>query len=331
MRAIPGQCFAGRLPAMLVFTFVFCSCGGSKGPTPPALDDGEALLAVPGGHIWYRVTGTQGGTPLVLLHGGPGFSSYYLKPFEDLGGSRQVIRYDQLGGGKSDKITDTTMFTIGHFVQELDSLRAHLGLVKWHVLGHSWGTILALEYYGAHADHVASLIFSSPVFDAPAYEKRTRQLLATLPDSLQRQVRKAEASGRYDDPEYQNAIGQFYSLYVYRHPVQADLDSIFATMNAGIYMYMQGPSEFTITGTLKGYDATSFLSRITVPTLLTAGEFDEVGPDLVRGFAARIPKAQYVQFAGSAHMTPWDARDLNVSVVRDFLRTADSLSSHAGE
>ncbi len=102
-------------------------------------------------------------------------------------------------------------------------------------------------------------------------------------------------------------------------------------MNAGIYMYMQGPSEFTITGTLKAYDATSFLPQIKVPTLLTVGEFDEVGPELVRGFASQIPKARFVQFAGSAHMTPWDARDENVSVVRDFLRSADSLSLHSSK
>jgi proline iminopeptidase len=126
-------------------------------------------------------------------------------------------------------------------------------------------------------------------------------------------------------------MAQFYGMYVYRHPIQADLDSLFATMNQGIYLYMEGPSEFTITGTLKGYDVTSFLPSIRVPTLLTVGEFDEVGPELVRSFAAKIPGARYMQFAGSAHMTPWDARDENLRVVGDFFRSADSLSAHASE
>ncbi len=310
---------------------MLCSCAGKKGVTPPSLPVGENHLAVHGGNIWYRVTGTPGGTPVVLLHGGPGMSSYYLKPFEELGSDRQIIRYDQLGGGKSDKITDTTMFTIEHFVQELDSLRSHLGIQKWHVFGHSWGTILALEYYRAHGDHVASIVFGSPVFDIPAYAKRAKELLATLPDSLQQAVKRSEAAGKYDDPSYQNALGQFYGLYVYRHPIQADLDSTFATMNAGIYMYMQGPSEFTLTGTLKDYNATRFLPGITVPTLFTAGEFDEVGPALVQDFAARVPKSRYVQFSGSAHMTPWDAREENIKVVNDFLHAADSFSDRAGK
>lgn len=310
-----------------IMSLAMLLAGCAERPSPPAeaaLPPGEARLAVPGGRIWYRVSGSGQATPVVLLHGGPGLSSYYLKPFEDLGDDRVVIRYDQLGGGKSDRISDTTMFTIEHFVQELDSLRAHLGYQRWHVLGHSWGTILALEYYRVHPDRVASLTFGSAVFDIPAYERRAKQLLTTLSDSAQRAVRRAEAAKRYDAPDYQNAVNEFYGKYLVRHPVPADLDSTFATFNEAIYNYLQGPSEFTITGTLRPYDVTRFLPQITVPTLLTVGEFDEVGPELVKGFAARIPRARYVVLAGSAHLTPWDARDENLKVVREFLRSADS-------
>lgn len=307
----------------VILAVAACRGDRTRGPAKPAAL-GEGRLAVPGGRIWYTVSGTGSGTPLVLLHGGPGLSSYYLKPLADLGDDRQVIRYDQLGGGKSDTTSDTALFTIAHFVQELDSLRSHLGVAKWHVLGHSWGTILALEYYRAHPDRVVSLTFGSPVFDIPAYERRARQLVTTLSQPAQHSIRRAEATGEYDSPAYQNAINEFYGLYVFRHPVPADLDSSFASFNQGIYNYMQGPSEFTITGTLKQYDATPFLPQIGVPTLVTVGEFDEVGPDLVRGHAAQIPGARFEILAGSAHMTFWDARDANVRVVREFLRTADS-------
>jgi proline iminopeptidase len=299
------------------------ACSGER-RTGTQVATGEARLAVPGGTIWYNVSGTGAGTPLVLLHGGPGLSSYYLKPFEDLADDRLVVRYDQLGGGKSDTTSDTARFNIGHFVTELDSLRAHFGFPRWHVLGHSWGTILALEYYRTHPDRVASLTFGSPVFDVPAYERRARQLVSTLSDSAQRAIRTAETAGRYDSPAYENAINEFYALYVFRHPVPADLDSTFASFNQGTYNYMQGPSEFTITGTLKQYDATPFLPRITVPALVTVGEFDEVGPELVREHATRIPGARFEVLAGSAHITSWDARDANVSAVRAFLRAVDS-------
>ncbi len=315
---------------IFLVVFLFCSCSGNKESksTSPALTIGESHLVVPGGNIWYKVTGTGKGVPVVLLHGGPGGSSFYLKPFEDLGNDRQVVRYDQLGSGKSDVITDTTMFTIDHFVKELDLLRAHLGLSKWHVFGHSWGTVVALEYYRAYPDRVSSLTFGSLCFDIPAWVQSTKQLLASFPDSLQEAVLNAESTGNYDDPLYEEAMNQFYTKHVWgTNPVQADFDSLMATFNTDLYGYMWGPSEFTVTGTLKDYNATSFLPKIKVPTLFTVGEFDEINPDIVKEFAGKVIDSHFAVFAGSSHMTPWDARDENVKVVREFLNSVDSLNN----
>jgi proline iminopeptidase len=264
--------------------------------------------------------------PVILLHGGPGYSSFYLKPFEALGDDRPVVRYDQLGGGKSDRITDTTLFTIAHFVRELDSLRLHLGYAKVHLLGHSWGTILALEYYRVHPEHVASLTLASAALDIPTWERNARRLVGTLSDSAQRAIRTRERQGRFDAPDYQAALGEFYGKYVWRHPVQADLDSLMSTVNEAIYNYMQGPSEFTITGTLKQYDGTPLLKDITVPTLFTVGEFDEADPPTIKRFAQMTPGAQVVVLPGAAHLTPWDAREESIRTVRAFLRGADSSS-----
>src|SRR5262249_8503449 len=108
-------------------------------------------------------------------------------PFEDLGDDRPVVRYDQLGGGKSSKITDTTMFTIPHFVAELDSLRRALGDDKVHLMGHSWGTILAVEYYLAHPEHVASLTLGSAALDIPAWSAMPGAWLPPCPIRIRRQ------------------------------------------------------------------------------------------------------------------------------------------------
>jgi len=290
----------------------------------PTLGAGESMLPVPDGRIWYKKTGTGTGTPVILLHGGPGFNSFYLKPLEALGNDRPVIRYDQLGAGKSGPMTDTSLFTIAHFVRELDSLRASLGYEKVHVLGHSWGTILAYEYYKAHPDHVASIVFGSACFDIPAYEKRAASLIATLSDSAQKAIKLAESTKKYDAPSYQNAINEFYGKYVFRHPVEADLDSTMKLANEGIYNYMQGPSEFTFTGTLKPYNVTGELGAIKVPTLYTVGEFDEMGPELVRGFANKTPGAKYALIPGSAHITSWDNPAEMIKVVREFLASVDA-------
>ena len=291
-----------------------------------ALGPGEARMSVDGGEIWYKVSGTGTGMPVILLHGGPGFSSYYLKPLEALGDDRTVVRYDQLGGGKSSGLTDTTKMTIAHFVQELDSLRAHLGYDKAHFVGHSWGTILGLEYYRAHPEHVASLTLASAALDIPQWERHARSLLATLPDSMQKAVKVREAEKKFDAPDYQAALMAFYGKYVWLRPVQADLDSTMQQVNQGIYNYLQGPSEFTITGTLKSYDATPFLKRVKVPTLFTVGEVDEADPVTIRKQAAMLPGAKVVVIPGAAHMTTWDNPVAMLAAVRTHLRAQDSTA-----
>jgi proline iminopeptidase len=293
-------------------------------PMAPTLPPGEAFLAVAGGKIWYRVVGTGPGTPVILLHGGPGFSSYYLKLFERLGDDRKVVRYDQLGGGKSDRIADTTMYTIAHFVAELDSLRSHLGYDKVHILGHSWGTILGYEYYRAHPDHVASLTLGSAALDIPTWEKNAKRLLTTLSDSAQKAVAEAEKTKRYDSPGYQAADQEFFAKYVMLHPIPADLDSTMTQIAEGIYNYLQGPSEFTITGTLKTYNVVPQLKDIKVPTLFTVGSVDEANPATIKKQAALVPGAKVVVIEGAAHMTPWDNPDQNLLVVRDFLKGVDA-------
>ncbi|MEW6753923.1 MAG: proline iminopeptidase-family hydrolase [Candidatus Latescibacterota bacterium] len=313
--------------ALAVFGAAACSAAAAEASELAAprasIHTDSSRLAVDGGSIWYRVTGTGTGTPVILLHGGPGFSSYYLKSMEALGDDRLVVRYDQLGGGKSDRMVDTTKFTIAHFVAELEALRRHLGLQRVHVYGHSWGTILGLEYYRAHPEHVASLVLASAALDLPAWERNARRLLATLPDSMQRAVQVREAERNYEAADYQAALAEFYGRYVWRHPVPADLDSSMASFNPAIYGYMQGPSEFTITGTLKDYDAKPFLEEIRVPVLYTVGEFDEANPEIIGEHAALTPGARLVVIPGAAHLVQWDNPEANLRAVREFLREVD--------
>lgn len=301
----------------------------AAGAPAAALGPGEAYLAVPGGRIWYKKTGTGGGTPVILLHGGPGYNSFYLKPLEALGDDRPVIRYDQLGGGKSGPMTDTSQMNIAHFVRELDSLRAALGYGRVHLLGHSWGTILGFEYYRAHPEHVASLTLGSAALDIPIWERNARRLVRTLSDSAQRAIRVREAEAKFDAPDYQRALDEFYGKYVWRHPIEADLDSTIKTANMQIYNFMQGPSEFTITGTLKRYDVTALLHAIRVPTLYTVGEFDEADPATIRRFASLTPGAKVEVIPGAAHITTWDNPDVMLRVVRRFLREVDAAEPRA--
>ena len=284
---------------------------------------GEGMLEVDGGNIWYKVSGAGTNTPLVLLHGGPGYSSFYLKPFEELGNSRQVVRYDQLGAGKSDVISDSSLFTISHFVEELESLRIHLKVEKWNLLGHSWGTILAFEYYRKYPTRVSSLTLGSPCINMDAWEQSTNQLLETLPDSLKNAVLEADATGNYENPLYDSAITMFYDKYLWGvNPIEEEVDSIMSTANLDIYHHMWGPSEFSITGTLKGYDATPLLTDVDVPILFTVGEFDEIIPEMVEQMAS-INNSELVIFKGSSHLTTWGAPEESIKTIEDFISSSE--------
>ena len=319
--------------ALALVGLLVVGCTAEKTPKPPASDSavvaspalpsGEATLAVDGGNIWYKVSGSGSAIPVILLHGGPGYGSFYMKPMEALSTDRPVVRYDQLGNGKSDRLTDTTKMTIAHFVAELDALRAKLGYDKVHIVGHSWGTILGFEYYKAHPTHVASLTLMSAALNIPSWESNAKALLRKLPDSLQRAIATAEKTGKFEGPEYEAANNEFTSRYVVRHVRQADWDSTMKTAGMEQYMYFQGPSEFTIIGTLKRYDVSKELKNITVPTLFTVGEFDEANPATIRKQAATVAGAKVAVIDTAAHLTMWDNELQTVQVVRDFLKRVE--------
>ena len=308
--------------ATLLVVHVSALCAQASNANRPVLTDGSRL-AVPGGNIWYRVIGSGTGTPVILLHGGPGNPSVYLKSLEALGNERTVVRYDQLGAGYSDVVHDTSLFNIPHYVEELEQLRRHLGLQRVHLYGHSWGATLAVEYYRAHADHVASMILAGETLDLPAFAANVRQIFADMPDSLSRAVRQRAAGEAFDSLALQAALRQFRTHFT-RSPVDAEADSLTRLTNPQIASYMIGTSPFAPNGTLRQYTATPFLKEIKVPVLFVVGEFDVAGPDVVRRHANLTPNAKLVVIPNSGHHTQWDNLPATLAAVRSFLREADS-------
>lgn len=304
---------------LLTLLLVAMSVGGcqTKGPPP-----GEGQVAVPGGRVWYRVVGDGPGIPLVIVHGGPGASSYYLASLARLGVDRPVVFYDQLGAGRSDQPSDTTLWRIERFMAELDSLRRHLHLREVHLLGHSWGTMLATDYMLAKPTGVRSLILASPALSAARWEADADTLIATLPDSIQQAIAVHEADGSYAAPAYQTAVEVFYSRFLTLRG-GPDVDSTFAHFGADLYGYMWGPSEFTATGTLRTYDRTTRLDELHLPVLYTAGEFDEARPSTVAYYQSLTPGAEFSLIPGSAHLTTIDAPEAFADTVRRFLRDVE--------
>ncbi len=288
------------------------------------LKPSEGFIQVKGGRVWYKIVGEGNKTPILILHGGPGVPSYYLKPLAALSNERPVIFYDQLGCGRSDKIMDTSLLTIDNFVEELQTVKEALQLNDFYLLGQSWGTMLGVDYYLKHPEGIKALILSSPALSIPMWLKDADTLISTLSDSVQSAIRVNERDKTYDSPTYKLAMQIYYQLFVARKlPWSPDIDSSFAQMGVNVYNYMGGPSEFTMTGPLKDYDRTDRLKEIKVPTLFITGEFDEARPSTVKYYQSLVQGSKFELIEDAAHMTMQDNPEQNIKVIRSFLKDVE--------
>lgn len=285
----------------------------------------EGYVPVRGGRVWYKVVGSGGAIPLVTVHGGPGIPHDYLEPLEGLASERPVIFYDQLGAGRSDRSDDVSLWHNDRFVDELGRLIDALGLEQLHLLGQSWGTILATEYALRHPAKLASLVLASPVLSIPRFAAGGAALRAALPAKIRSVLDQHEAAGTTDSPEYATATMEFYGRHICRlDPWPDALMRSFSGLNSVIYSTMQGPNEFTINGIHKDYDVTARLSQIHLPTLFTSGRYDEVRPDDVAWYRGLVPGAELVVFEQSAHMAHMEETDAYLRVLREFFRRAET-------
>ena len=286
----------------------------------------EGYINAPGGRIYWARMGNGPGTPLIVIHGGPGSTSYGLKVWAALGNDRPVIRYDQLGSGKSDHPTDTTLFTVDRAVLELQALRDSLGLADVHLYGRSWGAQLVEAYMGSNPRGVRSVVLSSPLVTTAQWQHDADSLVKTLPDSVQQVIRTHEADHTTASKAYQDAMNEYYKRYVIREPRRSPADADSAARSHGdlVYQYMWGPSEFTATGTLKTFDATEWIKHLKVPTLFLAGEFDEATPASTEMFSRMVPGAEFKMIPHSAHATENDNPEVLIAEVRQFLRRVEA-------
>ncbi len=289
-------------------------------PAPPK----EGFIEVKGGKIWYRIDGEGDKTPVLLLHGGPGSSSFYLEPLKELSQDRPVIFLDQLGCGRSTRITDTTLMTIEQNVEQLEQVRKALKLDKFYLYGHSWGTMLGMDYYVKYPKGIQGLIFSSPLFSTKIWTDDADTLIATLPEATQKAIRESERQKNYANEAYKEAMEVYYKAYVRRSDKsKSQQDTAAKFFGENVYNFMWGPSEFTATGNLLNYNRLKDLPKITVPTLLTAGEYDEARPSSVRYYTSLIPGAQFKEIPQAAHSTMMDNPKEYIGVLREFLKKMD--------
>lgn len=295
---------------------------------PGALADDSlrsGFVPVPGGPVWYEVAEGGDGVPLLTLHGGPGGTSCGNQLLYPLRDERPVIRFDQLGSGRSGRPTDTTLWQRDRFVEELDALREALGLVEVHLYGHSWGGALA-AYYALEkgTEGIVSLTLSSPLISTPLWIRDANALRATLAPAVQEALDFHEREGTTEHPDYVAATDVFYEAFVRRGEAVEIAECDDAPRNALVYNQMWGPTEFYATGSLGDFDLTPRLGEIDVPTLFLTGEFDEARPATIRSFADAVPGARFEVIPGVGHSSLSRAPALYRELLRGFLREAEA-------
>src|SRR5437588_1779372 len=217
-----------------------------------------------GYRTWYCTVG-DAGIPLLALHGGPGSTHHYFSPLERFADEHTVVLYDQLGCGGSDRPTDLE-WSLDVFRDEVATVREQLGLGRTHLLGTSWGGMLAQEHFLSGAEGIVSLVLSSTLANLAHWNEEQTILRAALPPDVIEVLDRHEQAGTYDDPEYERAMEAYFDRHFYRGPKpRAELVRMAAGKATDVYRAMQGPNEWTTTGALKGWDTRDRLHEIDVP------------------------------------------------------------------
>jgi L-proline amide hydrolase len=297
----------------------------------------EGRAAFEGNETWYLVVGNlesarsgTGPAPLVTLHGGPGATHDYMLSMTDLTASgRTVIFYDQLGNGNSTHLRDQAVdfWTVDLFVRELANLIGHLGIGdRYHVLGQSWGGMLAQEHALTQPAGLRSIVLSDTAASFGGFAVEANKLRADLPPGVDAAIQRHEDAGTTDDPEYLEACLVFYS----RHLCRLDPwpDEMWRTFNAlsddpTVYGTTNGPSEFHVIGTFKDWSVIDRLGEIRIPTLVISGRHDEATPALQEVLVGGIDGSEQVMLEESSHTPFIEERELYMSAVGAFLARHD--------
>ena len=279
---------------------------------------------------YYRIVGESKGNkkPLILLHGGPGSTHNYFEVMDDLAlkDDRMLVMYDQIGCGKSYIEGHKEYFTAETWIEELQELRKQLNLKEVHILGQSWGGMMALLYaLDYKPTGVKSYILSSTLPSAKLWEKEQHRRISYMSKKHRDALNKALETNNYESEEYLEALDVFMNNHCNPRFEGEAPECITRKKVSGKESYLVGwgPNEFTPTGTLSGFEVTDRLHEIKTPCLITDGQRDLCSPFIAKTMYDRIPNSQWELFAYSGHMPFVEEHEKYVDVLIDWLNKND--------
>jgi len=313
-------------------------------PAAPAADPiEEGYVDANGVLLYYKSFGQ--GSPLVVVHGGPGASHDYFLPYlVPLARHHRLVFLDERGSGKSQKLEDPAGYTVEAMVEDVEAARQALGLGRIDLLGHSYGGVLAQAYALKYQEHLDHLVLCSTFASTRAMNEVFVKMKERMTPELRARIAKLEAAGlfghgkefeknRYPAEYMTAAWGEGYFPYLYHNRPDPNFDPAQSgQMSWDLYREMWGSSgEFVIDGNLRSVEYTDRLPSIRVPTLVTVGENDEVDPSLSRAIAAKIAGSKLVVLPKSGHMTFVDQPGLFLAAVNDFLAARPAEGTGKGQ
>ncbi len=281
--------------------------------------------------IYYEAFGQ--GSPLVLVHGGPGASHDYFLPYlAPLARTHRLIFIDERGSGKSEKLDDPSGYTVEAMVEDVEQVRRELKLGKIALLGHSYGGVLAQAYALKYQQNLSALLLCSTFPSTNKMNAVLQRELNATPKQVRERIQKLESAGlfghgkayeknRYPSDYMIAAWGEGYFPYLYQRHPDPNYDPIGnGDMSWDLYREMWGShGEFVIDGNLKSVEYESRLDEIQVPVLITVGDHDECDPTLARDMNQSIGGSKLVVLPESGHMTFVDQPVMFRKAIDDFL------------
>ncbi len=285
--------------------------------------------------VWTKTVGNNPTIKVLLLHGGPGLTHECFESFDGYFPQQSIeyIYYDQLGSYYSDQPNDNKLWTNERFVEEVEQVRKALKLdnTNFYLLGQSWGGILAMEYALKYQKNLKGLIISNMMASAPEYNKYAQDVLGPKMDpTILKQIQDIEKNNDFKNPKYSELLFKYYyTEHILRKPIDQWPESInraFKHLNSNVYVFMQGESEFGITGkaTLKNWDVKSRLKTLTVPTLAIGAKYDTMDPEHMKWISQEVQNGRFLFCPTGSHLSQYDDQKDYFPGVIQFLRDVDS-------
>ncbi|KAJ8132572.1 hypothetical protein O1611_g1053 [Lasiodiplodia mahajangana] len=300
--------------------------------------EGEIALDVPQAgkpcKTWYKVIGNLKETPkppIIALHGGPGSGHDYMVALIELYEKRgiPIVFYDQIGCGHSthlpEKKGDESFWTFELFIHELDNLIDYLDLRKtgFHLVGQSWGGMLAGAYAARQPVGLKKMVLSSSPASMPLYKESCKRRLAELPPKTREILESKDID--HSSQEFKDASDVFMKTFVcHLDPVPEPVQRAWKNLkeNPSAYSTMQGDSEFDTVGTLKTWEGWKDAHKIEAETLLLNGKNDEVMDFVMEPWFRSIRKVKWVTLEKASHTLIWEDQPRFLQLCGDFLSAA---------